>query len=127
MGSEFDVVAVAANDPTNAVGDDGKVVDATKFVKTLRAMDEGDAVNGCPKHLAKDTNGDGINDTFIGVTVGTPVCFEVNAKMNDFVLPTEGAQFFNAFIDVVGLPGSIKLDRRSVLFLVPPKEPPRAK
>ena len=51
------------------------------------------------------------------------MCFEVNAKQNDTVPPTLAPQFFNAFIDVVGLPGSIKLDTRSVLFLVPPKEP----
>ena len=29
-------------------------------------------------------------------------------------------QFFSAFIDVLGLPGNLKLDTRSVLFLVPP-------
>ena len=51
------------------------------------------------------------------------MCFEVNPKMNDFVKPAEAVQFFNAFIDVIGVPGSIKLDSRSVIFLVPPKRP----
>jgi hypothetical protein len=128
VGSSFDVTAVPSNDPSNPPDTKGVTVDATKFIKSIRAMEEGDATVGCPSHAAKDTNADGVKDTFISVIVGTPVCFEVNAKMNDFVEPLVGIpQFFNAFIDVVGMPGSVKLDRRSVLFLVPPKDPPRAK
>ena len=42
--------------------------------------------------------------------------------MNTTVKPKDSAQFFNAFIDVLGMPGSIKLDRRTVLFLVPPTD-----
>jgi hypothetical protein len=122
VGSQFDVTAVPSNDPKNAVGDDGKVVDATKFIKALRAMDEGDAKNMCPAHVAKDTNGDGIKDTFTAVVVGTPVCFEVLPQMNTTVKPKASAQFFNAFIDVLGMPGSVKLDLRTVLFLVPPRD-----
>jgi hypothetical protein len=122
VGSQYDVTAVPSNDPKNAVGDDGKVVDATKFIKALRAMDEGDAKNMCPAHAAKDTNGDGIKDTFTAVVVGTPVCFEVLPQMNTTVKPKSSAQFFNAFIDVLGMPGSVKLDIRTVLFLVPPRE-----
>ncbi|GAC1543011.1 MAG: hypothetical protein NVS3B10_07300 [Polyangiales bacterium] len=120
VGSTFDVTAVAANDPSNA-----DAVDATKFIKALRAMDEGSAKapDACPPHAAKDTNGDGIKDTFIAVVVGTPVCFEILPQENTTVHPKTVAQFFNAFIDVLGMPGSVKLDRRNVLFLVPPKEP----
>ena len=51
---------------------------------------------------------------------GTPVCFEVIPAMNTTVPATLEPQFFNAFIDVMGLPGNLKLDTRSVLFLVPP-------
>jgi len=43
--------------------------------------------------------------------------------MNTTVPPKPQAQFFNAFIDVLGMPGSVKLDHRVVLFLVPPKDP----
>ncbi|GAC1353386.1 MAG: hypothetical protein NVSMB47_05400 [Polyangiales bacterium] len=120
VGSTFDVTAVAANDPANA-----DAVDATKFIKALRAMDEGSAKSpdDCPPHAAKDTNGDGIKDTFVTVVVGTPVCFEILPQENTTVHPKTVAQFFNAFIDVLGMPGSVKLDRRNVLFLVPPKEP----
>jgi hypothetical protein len=117
VGSVFDVTAKPSNDPANADG-----VDATLFIKALRAMAEGDAVNGCPAATAKDTDGDTIDDTFVSVKVGTPVCFEVLPQMNTTVKPKSSAQFFNAFIDVLGMPGSVKLDRRTVLFLVPPKE-----
>ena len=117
VGSQFDVTAVPSNDPSNADG-----VNATLFIKALRAMDEGDASNKCAPHAAKDTNGDGIKDTFIAVVVGTPVCFEVLPQENTTVRPKPSAQFFNAFIDVLGMPGAVKLDRRNVLFLVPPKE-----
>lgn len=118
VGSTFDVKAVPSNDPSNPKG-----VDATKFIKALRAKDEGDAANGCPAHPARDTNGDGIKDTFLAVKVGTPVCFEVIPQTNTTVPPEGQAQFFNAFVDVVGVQGNVQLDRRTVLFLVPPKDP----
>jgi len=117
VGSVFDVTARPSNDPANPDG-----VDATQFIKALRAMGEGDAVQGCPSATTKDTDGDGIEDTFSSVKVGTPVCFEVLPKMNTTVKPKDTAQFFNAFIDVLGMPGSVKLDRRIVLFLVPPTD-----
>jgi hypothetical protein len=117
-GSAYDVKAVASNDPKNKNG-----VDATKFIKALRAMDEGNAANGCPPAPAKDSDGDGINDTFVQLKVGTPVCFEVIPAKNGTVPPELDPQFFNAFVDVIGVQGNIPLDRRSVLFLVPPKDP----
>jgi len=117
VGSVFDVTARASNDPANADG-----VDATQFIKALRAMAEGDASNGCPAASTKDTDADGIDDTFVSVKVGTPVCFEVLPKKNTTVKPKDKAQFFNAFIDVLGMPGAVKLDLRTVLFLVPPTD-----
>ncbi len=115
VGSTYDVTAKPSNDPTNADG-----VDATKFMKALRAKDEGDATQGCPPAAAKDSDGDGIKDTFLAVKVGTPVCFEVIPQQNDTVPPKNVVQFFNAYIDVLGLPGNINLDKRIVKFLVPP-------
>ena len=124
VGSSYDITYKLANDPTNAKGPDGAVVDATKFIKYLRAMKEGDAGSGCPAATTYDSNADGIDDTFKAITVGTPICFEVIPKMNDTVPPLESAQFFSAFIDMVGMPGSINLgDKRTVVFLVPPKDP----
>ena len=49
------------------------------------------------------------------------MCFEVIPQTNTTVEPQATAQFYNAFLDVVGVPGNIKLDQRKVLFLVPPK------
>jgi hypothetical protein len=115
VGSTFDVTARPSNDPANADG-----VDATKFMKALRAKDEGDPAQGCPAWPAKDTNGDGVKDTFVAVKVGTPVCFEILPQQNDTVPPKTSVQFFNAFIDVIGLPGNVALDKRTVKFLVPP-------
>ena len=117
VGSTFDVKAAASNDPKNAKG-----VDATKFIKALRAMDEGNPANGCPAAPAKDSDGDGIKDTFLAVKAGTPVCFEVIPAKNGTVLPALDPQFFNAFVDVIAVQGNLYLDKRSVLFLVPPKD-----
>ncbi len=127
VGSAFDVTAVKSNDPAN-LDSTGKPVDATKFILKIRAMKEGDTASGCAPRAVKDTDADGVDDTFLAVTVGEPVCFEVVPKKNDFVEPaTDAPQFFKAFIDVVGMPGAVKLDRRDVLFLVPPKEQGPAK
>jgi hypothetical protein len=117
VGSSFDVKASASNDPKNSGG-----VDATKFIKALRAMDEGDPANGCPAAPAKDSDGDGIKDTFLAVKAGTPVCFEVIPAKNTIVPAAIDPQFFNAFVDVIAVQGNLKLDQRSVLFLVPPKD-----
>jgi hypothetical protein len=117
VGSSYDVTVKVSNDPKNANG-----VDATKFIKALRAKDEGDAAAGCPAHAATDTNGDGIKDTFVNLTVGTPVCFEIIPAQNDTVQPALQAQFFKAFVDVLGMPGSVQLDKRDITFLVPPKD-----
>jgi hypothetical protein len=124
VGSTYDITYKLSNDPTNGKGPDGAVVDATKFIKYLRAMKEGDATQGCPANATYDSNADGVDDTFKAVTVGTPVCFEVIPKMNETVPPLEVAQFFNAFIDMIGMPGAVNLgDKRTVVFHVPPKDP----
>lgn len=127
VGAAFDVTAQKSNDLANT-DSTGKPVDATKFILKIRAMGEGDAASGCKARAVKDTNGDAVEDTFVAVTVGEPVCFEITPKENDFVEPAKDRpQFFKAFIDVVGMPGAVKLDRRDVLFLVPPKEQGPAK
>jgi hypothetical protein len=116
VGSVYDVTVRPKNDPTNPNG-----IDATKFIKALRAKEEGDASQGCPPHPAKDTNGDGVKDTFSQVTVGTPVCFEVIPDTNTTVEPQTEALFPKADLEVLGVPGDVKLDTRKVLFLIPPK------
>jgi hypothetical protein len=56
------------------------------------------------------------------VKAGTPVCFEVIPAKNTTVPSEFDPQFFNAFVDVIAVQGNLKLDQRSVLFLVPPKD-----
>jgi hypothetical protein len=121
IGSVFDVTAIASNDPANPLDASGKPIDATKFIKVLRAIDAGSPSDGCPPHAAIDTDCDGIKDTFVGVNVGTPVCFEVDAHTNSTVPTPPTPLALDAFIDVVGMPGAVKLDRRSMPFLVPSK------
>jgi len=119
VGATFDVTAAAANDPSNPDG-----VDATKFIKELRAMGEGSAAQGCPPATTtKSKPSLAYDDVFVGVTAGTHVCFEVIPAENTAVAPKTSAQFFKALINVVGLPGNTPLDQRSVLFLVPPTDP----
>lgn len=118
VGASFDVKAVPSNDPSNSDG-----VDATQFIASIRAMGEGDAASGCPAAPTRDTDGDGVDDTFVAVAAGTPVCFEVVPRENTAVAAGDAPKFYNAFIDVVGAPQNIPLDKRSVLFLVPPKDP----
>ena len=114
VGYTLDVIAIAHNDPGNPDG-----VDATGFIRALRAIEEGDAASGCLAHPAKDTDGDGVKDTFVSVVVGTNVCFEVLPRVNDKVKPMAVDQYFIAYIEVLGIPGSVKLDRRAVQFKVP--------
>jgi hypothetical protein len=121
VGTSYDVTTIVSSDPTNMPDATGAPIDATKFLSPVRAMDEGDTKNGCPAHAARDTDGDGIKDTFDTVVVGTPVCFEITPKTNTTLPATDALQWFVAFVDVVGEPGGIELDRRNVLFLVPPK------
>lgn len=112
VGSTFDVIAQVVDDPSDGV-------DATKFVKRVRAMDEGDSAAGCGAHAAKDTDGDGVKDTFLGVPVGTRVCFEVVPTTNTIVKPTSEDQYFLAGLQILGLPGFVRLDTQTLRFRVP--------
>lgn len=66
-----------------------------------------------------DRDGDGVRETFEDVAPGTPVCFDIVARMNDVVPPTREPQLFRAAIDVLG-DGVTVLDTREVFFVVPP-------
>jgi hypothetical protein len=115
IGSSLDITTAVENDPANPVG-----VDATALLGAVRAMDEGDPVSGCPAHAAKDTGGDGVKDTFTSVAVGTPVCFEVKPKANVTIDGGPTGQSLGVLLTVLGMPGSVVLDRRTVTIVVPP-------
>jgi hypothetical protein len=118
VGYVIDVVAIASNATSNPDG-----VDATQFIRALRAIEEGDAEKACAAHPAVDDDGDGVKETFRSVILGTRVCFEVLPKQNDVIPATRAPQLFDAWIDVVGMPGSVELDRRLVRFEIPPSQP----
>ena len=118
VGYLIDVTAIASNAGSNPDG-----VDATKFILALRAIEEGDPDKGCEPHAAVDDDGDGIKERFQSVVLGTRVCFEVVPRENDTIPATLEPQLFDAWIDVVGTPGSVELDRRLVRFEVPPSQP----
>ena len=67
-----------------------------------------------------DTDGDGHADTFTDVLPGTIVCFDIIARENTTVEPTEEPQMFRAEVHVLGTADTV-LDRREVYFLVPPE------
>jgi len=94
---------------------DGATVDS--FVKTVRAMPEGDPKSGCAPRTAKDTNGDGILDTFPAVEASGVVCFDVTAMTVVSPMPSYDPKFYAVHADVVG--GTVKLDRHTLFFLLP--------
>lgn len=116
VGTQYDVTVALSNEPSNPGG-----VDATKFLQPPTALANGDSVNACPAHTAKDTNGDGVPDTFVAVIPGTPLCFQMAPIAANLPAATNTPQIFVAYIDVLGMPGSVKLDHRVVLFVVPAK------
>ena len=115
-GAKYDVKVVLRNEPTNPGG-----VDATLFLKVPEALAAGDVPTGCVANPAKDTDADGVADTFTSVGVGTPVCFQFAPKAAITPAATDKPQLFVAYADVVGMPGNVKLDTRVVLFVVPAK------
>lgn len=113
-----DITAVVSNDPNNPMGPSGPW-DASKLLGPPRAMDEGSAAHGCAPHAAKDTNGDGVLDTFVGPVRGA-ICFEIIPNVNAVVLPRpEIVMAVVAIVDVVVQADGSRHDRRSVLFIVP--------
>lgn len=89
------------------------------FVDHIEANTAGDAARGCAARPATDTNGDGVLDTFMDVTAGQRVCFDIVVKDNVTVEPTLEPQLFRGTINVLG-DGFTPLDERDVFFLVPP-------
>jgi len=112
----LDVKAQVSNDASNPGG-----LDATLFIQSVAALTAGDAALGCAAISAKDTNGDGIADTFVSVPGGTQVCFDVTAKSNMSVPQATGPVLLTANLDLVGEPGNVSLGHRKILFLVPAK------
>ena len=104
--------------------DDG--VDVTRFVDRIvpnsagGVADPRDPTRICvPWSDVADLDQDGVDDHFLGVPGGTPVCFDIYPATNDFVEPTDEPQLFEGVVEVVGDDVSV-LDSRTIYFVVPP-------
>ena len=114
-GVPMDITAVPVDDTSDSVDAVASFVDHIEPNTTAGGI--------CATGLATtDHDGDGFDDTFVNVTPGLMVCFDVIPKMNTTVEPTADPQTFMATIQVWGDHVTV-LDERDVFFLVPPEVP----
>lgn len=106
-------VTIEAQDQPNDAGD------ALPFIDYLVVNET--AAHCTDVSVTEDTDADTRDDAFPALRPGTPVCWDVVAKRNTFVMPTLEPQMFRARLSVRG-DGS-ELDARDVFFLVPPRIP----
>jgi hypothetical protein len=111
IGSVFDVTAAVSK---------GEGTDVTKLVQAIAPLTAGDAKLGCPAHEAFDANGDGTPETFRQLPADKPVCFELTLGSNTLVPAKPKPQVATVRLDVTGNPGNVLLDRRTIVFVVPP-------
>jgi hypothetical protein len=101
---------------------EGRMVDTNEFIVSIIPIGgEAPASTTCAALAAPtpaDLDGDGVNESFINVTPGSSLFFEVRAQ-NDFYPGEATPQVFRTFIDVLGN-GVAVLDTRDVSILVPP-------
>jgi hypothetical protein len=113
-----DVTVKIASDPHNPASPDGKRYDATTFLSAVRAMDEGSAKDGCTANAAKDTDGDGVLDTFVGPIDGS-ICFEAAPTVNHTIATKALATTLVADVLIVATPSGTALDVRNIVLMVP--------
>ena len=114
FASAKDVVLALSNSPSNGAND------ATKLVVAVAALAPGEASLGCPAHTAKDTDADGILDTFFSVTSGTPLCWEVTFKDNASVAAQPDITTLVLDAVATGQPNNVKVPSVPVYAFVPP-------
>ncbi|MBX3245664.1 MAG: hypothetical protein KF901_00635 [Myxococcales bacterium] len=106
-------------DAEDLPGDDG---DSRLFIDRIEVNVSGEGECSAVRGVA-DTNGDGFPDAFPRLLPGTPVCWDVVARQNDFVQPRADRPLVYVARIVVRGDGSI-LDVRRVFFVIP-AEPER--
>jgi hypothetical protein len=103
-GVPMDIASRGVDDPSDAV-------DATVFVD--RIVPAVSPIAPCALGLAV------AGDSYVGVTPGATVCFDIVPARNETVVPTAEPQIFMATVQVWGDEVTV-LDERAVFFLVPP-------
>jgi len=97
-------------------GDDGN---ALQFIERVEVNTSGGECTELSPEILVDLDGDGFDDAIAALSPGTPACWNVVARRNEFVPALERPQIFQATLTVRG-DDSI-LDSRQVFFLVPPE------
>jgi hypothetical protein len=110
--------------PVNEDSNPGGVDAVASFLERVTPNTSPDAATMCVSGVPVEDRlgGDGAPDTFLDVSGGVRVCFDVVPKKNTTVMPTREPQLFRARIDVYGDNITV-LDDRAVWFVVPPKPP----
>lgn len=110
--------------PENEDGNPGGVDAVQAFLERVTPNTSPASATMCTSGIPVEDRlgGDGQDDTFIDVSGGVRVCFDVVPKINTTVMPTSEPQLFRARIDVYGDNITV-LDDRAVWFVVPPKPP----
>ena len=115
----MDINSIASDndDGTDAFGQTDTIDAVNEFVDYLEVNMSGGACTSGWQVV--DGDGEGHADTFMQVTPGNDVCWDIHVKDNISVPATEFPQVFTATIDVWG-DGVTQVDDRTVYFLVPP-------
>jgi hypothetical protein len=110
--------------PVNEASNPGGVDAVEAFLERVTPNTSPSSATMCVSGLPVEDRlgGDGAADTFVDVSGGVRVCFDVVPKMNTTVMPTREPQLFRARIDVYGDDITV-LDDRAVWFVVPPMPP----
>lgn len=106
-----DISAVMVDDPTDSVDAVAAFVD--------HVVPNVSGAGACASGLSiTDDDGDGTEDTFLDVSAGTTVCFDILPQSNTSVAATSEPQLFNAVVQI-WLDKVTLVDERNVYFVVP--------
>lgn len=111
-GVPLDLTVEAVDDPADAVQA------VTAFLARLETS-AADPLRCTDGLTVQDTNADTAPDQYLGVRVGTPVCWSLVPAANTTVPATAALQSYRVALQVLG-DGVTTLDSREVIFLVPP-------
>jgi hypothetical protein len=115
----MDISSIAQDndDGTDAFGQTDTTNVVAEFIDFLESTEIG--TNCTTGWIQTDSDGDSYQDTFLQVSPGNNVCWDIHVKNNITVPSTAYPQLFTATIYVYG-DNITEVDHRTVYFLVPP-------